>query len=89
MSHLSRAVVRTVCFHGNISGTFDKRLPMTFTLKMELGNESMQSPLDVARLLEQVAAGVASEEEFKRGDSGEIQDLNGKTVGEWKVTRNE
>jgi hypothetical protein len=84
---LSPAVVRIVCLHANIGGIFDKRLIMTFILKIELSNESMQSRLDVARILGMVATDVGSEEVFKRGDSGEIQDFDGQAVGEWRVTR--
>jgi hypothetical protein len=53
-----------------------------FTLKIRLGNDAMQDPADVAEALERVARELR--------DSGfrptRIKDLNGNTVGEWKLT---
>lgn len=61
---------------------------MTFTIKIELGNEAMQDPSDVAEALERVADdlrdfGFAHILVVDR----KIRDLNGNTVGEWGMIR--
>lgn len=57
---------------------------MKFTLQIKLGNAAMQTSDDIADALRQVAGrhNLATPGEF-----GAIRDLNGNTVGEWKVTK--
>ena len=59
---------------------------MTFRLKIELGNDAMQNGHDIATALRTVIAQLDL-----YGDvtaiSSNIRDLNGNTVGDWKVSR--
>lgn len=65
---------------------------MVFTLKIELGNDAMQTGEDVALALEQVALnltrriGSLNLERDKREHNvpGLIKDANGNTVGKWE-----
>jgi hypothetical protein len=50
-----------------------------FTLRIELGNDAMQSGPDVADVLRQVADRIENDLEAR----GKIRDLNGNTVGEY------
>jgi hypothetical protein len=60
---------------------------MTFTLKINLGNDAMQTPEDVAEALRNAAVKVAMQGgNFDAGDGAGIRDENGNTVGSWKVT---
>lgn len=54
----------------------------SFTLKIKLGNDAMQTPEDVADALEKTA------HTLRRGRVAEatIRDENGNTVGSWKLT---
>ena len=54
----------------------------TFTLHIELGNDAMQTPADVARVLHRLADGLANVE---FGGGGRIPDVNGNTIGRWAV----
>ena len=54
-----------------------------FTLRIELGNEAMQTPEDVAASLREIANRL-DWGMYRR--SGEILDMNGNTVGEWRFT---
>lgn len=62
---------------------------MTFKLKIELGNAEMRNPHHVADALEILAARLRppycyfGEEDSV--ESGNIRDLNGNTVGSWKL----
>ena len=58
---------------------------MTFSLKIKLGNEAMQTPEDVAAALRSVAQAV-DRVGVSSGEYGTIRDLNGNTVGSWRVT---
>jgi hypothetical protein len=55
-----------------------------FTLKIELGNEAMQTGTDVSEALQRLSSKL-----YDYGDledcSGVIMDLNGNRVGSWKV----
>jgi hypothetical protein len=58
----------------------------TFNLTIELGNDAMQSPADIARALRRVAETWGMIEGAAAvGEEGEIRDLNGNTVGGWEV----
>jgi hypothetical protein len=70
---------------------------MTFTLTIDLGNDAMQAPEDVAAALRRVAREVDCWAEWPI-DDGEpatiadnmnttVRDANGNTVGEWAVSR--
>ena len=56
---------------------------MTFTLKIKLGNDAMRTGSHIAGALRAVTANLFRP--LHRGDSGIIRDINGNTVGEWKV----
>jgi hypothetical protein len=63
---------------------------MTFTLRefvmeIELGNEAMRSPSDVAGALRSVAEKFDGHDDFATL-AGPIRDVNGNTVGRWYLT---
>lgn len=64
------------------------RVGMTFTLQIELGNEAMNNPLDVAVALRNIAKRLESDD--MGGDpteaTGNVRDSNGNHVGEWIYT---
>jgi hypothetical protein len=51
-----------------------------FTLKIKLGNDAMLTPEDVAEALQRVARTIVMDVD----NQGNIRDLNGNTVGEWR-----
>lgn len=67
---------------------------MVFSLRIELGNEAMQTGTDIAGALQELAGRVATFAEdtnYDRGRGwpgtvGPIRDANGNTVGSWEVT---
>lgn len=60
---------------------------MKFRLIVGLGNEAMQTPLDAAAMLRNLADALDARERWDgdAGDSGTIRDDNGNTVGRWEV----
>jgi len=58
---------------------------MKFTLEIELGNDAMTTPDDVAYLLGVVAEQLDAVDAFRAGDEGRTRDVNGNTVGRWQV----
>ena len=54
-----------------------------FTLRIEMGNEAMQTPEDVAESLRDVANRLNYGADSR---SGKIRDYNGNVVGEWGFT---
>ena len=54
-----------------------------FTLRIKMGNDAMQTPEDVAASLRDIANRL-DWGMYRR--SGEILDMNGNKVGEWKFT---
>jgi hypothetical protein len=54
----------------------------TFTLTIELGNEAMQTPSDVAEALEDIARYLRANGLITNGAG--IRDANGNTVGYWE-----
>jgi hypothetical protein len=59
---------------------------MKFKLKIELGNAEMTSFSDVAGALTELANRVRGFR-LELGDNGGLRDINGNTVGAWKVTK--
>jgi hypothetical protein len=53
----------------------------TFRLYIELGNDAMQGPSDLAEALRDIADKVEVRAEYPQ----KIMDVNGNTVGEWTV----
>jgi len=60
-------------------------MPKTFSLTLAMGNDAMLTAVDVATALEQTAASLRKETEFLAGRSSNIRDVNGNTVGKWRV----
>jgi hypothetical protein len=60
---------------------------MRFELKIELGNDAMRTPANVASALRTIAkSGLeALYGRFTVGDYGTIRDVNGNTVGGWEL----
>jgi hypothetical protein len=61
----------------------DKRGMSTFKLSIELGNDAIQTPDDVATVL-RVIADLAWWSPWESTESGCIQDVNGNPVGAWE-----
>jgi hypothetical protein len=59
---------------------------MTFTLKIKLGNEAMQTGEDIAEALQRIAGKLKYIGYPSSNDYGNIRDVNGNRVGEWKAT---
>lgn len=63
----------------------------TFQLRIELGNDAMQEPADVALALRDVAdrlesiMGFPGTQSVFQTSSPRIRDANGNTVGRWEV----
>ncbi len=60
---------------------------MRFTLEIELGNDAMRSGAHLETALHQIGTRVraALPGVITREDEGRIRDVNGNTVGSWKV----
>ena len=58
---------------------------MKVTLKIELGNDGMQTGDDVRWALEETLARM-TRDAISKGMAGKIIDYNGNTVGSWEVT---
>jgi hypothetical protein len=56
-----------------------------FELKINLGNEAMQCPSDVAEALRKLAKKLDGVDDFALTDGGKVMDSNGNSVGEWSV----
>lgn len=56
-------------------------MPRTFTIKIDLGNDAMQHPDDVAAVLREISEQLSGEPFFHTGFSRKIRDANGNTVG--------
>jgi hypothetical protein len=57
-----------------------------FTLQIILGNEAMQTPYDVAEALRDLADKIEDCDPDFKDEYGKIMDMNGNSVGTWKVT---
>lgn len=60
---------------------------MNLAISIELGNDAMQTPRDVADALEKalLRGPSAAHEPLATGDEGIVRDFNGNTVGRWAV----
>lgn len=58
-------------------------MDLNFTLRIDLGNDAMQTPTDVANAL-RVLADRLDGGVWGDGTSESIRDENGNTVGDWK-----
>ena len=66
---------------------------MRFTVTITLGNEAMQTGMDIANSLRAVADHIDDPNQFFEDPTdesgfdryGKIRDLNGNTVGKWEV----
>jgi hypothetical protein len=59
-----------------------------FKMEVELGNEAMQSGLDVAHALVRTAGRIdraVGRDPLASGEQGVVMDANGNTVGSWEV----
>ena len=62
------------------------RQPDKFKLTVELGNDAMQSPADVADLLRRLARRLDDWGRWQATrDGGHLMDLNGNSVAEWET----
>lgn len=58
-----------------------------FKLKLEFGNDLMQRPEDLVAALHKVAVEISQLGTIShRGCGNQIRDLNGNSVGEWRLT---
>lgn len=61
---------------------------MKLLIEIELGNDAMRNNLDVKDcLLRSRCIGQTGSEDYTVGESGNLSDVNGNTVGKWKVVR--
>ena len=58
---------------------------MEFIVRITLGNDAMQTGVEVADALDEVAAQINTDGPFKVGERGSIADANGNKVGYWEV----
>lgn len=61
---------------------------MKFILEIELGNDAMESGSDVGEALINEGRKLAScwsEELLRKGDDARIKDINGDTIGSWRI----
>ena len=59
---------------------------MKFVLRIDLGNDAMQTRADIEEVLRKLGKNLAyMSDPPEDGDEGKIQDINGNTVGEWHV----
>jgi len=58
-----------------------------FILKINLGNEAIQTGMDISRVLSYVASEIQDYENLVESDpcKENIRDLNGNTVGSWEL----
>ena len=60
---------------------------MTFNLKIRLGNDAMQTRADIEAALRDLGQNLRyMSDPPANGDGGLVRDINGNTVGLWKVT---
>lgn len=57
---------------------------MTFTVTIDLGNDAMRTTYDIQAALQGVIRDI-DEADFSAPDRGRIGDINGNTVGTWRV----
>jgi hypothetical protein len=59
---------------------------MEFTLKIEMGNDAMQSYADIAQAVQRIFSDFSRRYEPAEDDAGRIYDANGNKVGNWEVS---
>lgn len=60
---------------------------MEFTLRIELGNEAMQTRQDIENALRKLGQNLPyMSDPPEAGDDGTIHDINGNRIGEWSVS---
>lgn len=60
---------------------------MRFTLEIELGNDAMRTPADLAGALQDLAGDLENAPGTEPAPSaGVIRDMNGNRVGHWQVS---
>jgi len=63
-----------------------KRKRNKFTLEIDLGNDAMQTPGDIGRLLVKIGNRFRDDQDGPDvRDSGKLMDENGNSVGTWEV----
>lgn len=60
---------------------------MKFIVEIELGNDQMKTPVHLSGALLALSRRIQDIPSVRREDDGRIKDLNGNTVGSWKLTR--
>lgn len=60
-----------------------KRERMKFILEIELGNDAMQTPEDIAYAIDAINTWPLR---FTPGQEEPVRDINGNTVGKWQIT---
>lgn len=59
---------------------------MKIVIEVELGNEAMQTLLDVRRAVDDSLTRPGQYDRLLAGEEGVILDFNGNSVGRWEVT---
>jgi hypothetical protein len=62
------------------------RTPDQVIVEIDVGNDAMQTPQEVAGVLWQVAASFDGLGELVVGDTGSARDGNGNTIVKWRVS---
>ncbi len=60
---------------------------MQFRVRIDMGNDAMQSPQDVAHALRQIAKDIDPYTDWRSFDSERVRDINGNAVGSWKIDK--
>lgn len=58
---------------------------MKIVIEIDLGNEAMQTPVDVENAVAMHVRTVSDTAPLTAGQGGRILDVNGNTVGRWEV----
>lgn len=60
-------------------------MPDAFTLRIELGNDAMQTAQDIAEALRDTAVRIGYGAVIGTTETGRIHDANGNEVGQWSI----
>jgi len=61
---------------------------MKFVLEIEMGNDAVQTPRDVAFVLKRAAVSVSRVEDWHESyKEARILDANGNTIGQWEIRK--
>ena len=58
---------------------------MTFTMTIEMGNDSMQTYADIAQATARIFSDFSRQHEEVEDNAGRIYDANGNKVGHWSI----